>query len=227
MKKIIIYRSNFLGRINAALFKYFLVFLIIFSPYGVIASESENHTPQDYQNNIYVAPGAIIHGLEHITINASAVVLYIAPGTIISGESNINMSKTVEISPVCTTERPTNKEHKALGLSKEFVAVCKVKDISLQRLQEKLQNRTLKTIYTAGDKSPFEFLDPYRPNFATVLNNTSSISFAAILNLRASCVHSYVFPNTKQNFYTIVVHIGFGILSTTFLRGPPQLVAQG
>lgn len=219
------YKSKSSKRTNFVLLKYALVFIVVFSsPYGVIASENVNFSPpQEDQNIIYVAPGAIIYGMEHITVTTSVVILEARPDTATAEESSSSVATSL-ISPVSISKEGTKKLHKVLGTSKEFVGDAETKDESLQRLQEDVQNRILKTIYTKDDVNPSARLYHYRREIAVVSSSGSSPTFAYVLNLQEGFSNKFVFKNVKQKFYTTVPSLQCGTISATFLRGPPTNV---
>ncbi len=222
MNKVLVNRSRFLEQTNVVLFQFLFVFFLIFSPHVASASENEEFVPpQDNQSNIYVAPGTVVHGLEHITVTASNIVFYVATDTSISGKSAIHIGKPMGLA-VLTTKETTKTHQKALGASKKCTTKAESKDKALQRLQDKVQNRILKTIYTKSEEGSQSWtLYSYRNTVAVGLNYTASSSFAKIVNAFEHFEHRFVVQSARQNFYTIVQHVNFVELSSTSLRGPP------
>ncbi len=222
MNKVLVNRSRFLEQTNVDLFKFLFTLFLIFSPYVASASENEEFAPPQYnQSNIYVAPGTVVHGLEHITVTASDVVFYVAPDTSISGKIAMHIGKPMGLA-VLTAKETTKTHQKAFGRSKKLTSKTEAKDKTLQRLQDKVQNRILKTIYTKSEEGSQSWtLYSYRNTIVVGLNYTASSSFAKIVNVFEHFEHRFVVQSARQNFYTIVQHVTFVELSSTSLRGPP------
>ena len=222
MNKVLVNRSRFLEQTNVVLFKFLFTFFLIFSPIVASASENEEFAPPQYnQSTIYVAPGTVVHGLEHITVTASDVVFYVAPDTSISVKSAMHIGKPMGLA-VLTTKETTKTHQKAFGRSKKLTSKTEAKDKTLQRLQDKVQHRLLKTIYTKSEEGSQSWtLYSYRNTIAVGLNYTASSSFAKIVNAFEHFEHRFIVQSARQNFYTIVQDVTFVELSSTSLRGPP------
>lgn len=206
------------------LFKYLLVALLLFlHPIHLFAIHNVKISPpQEKQSVIYVSPNTVVHGLEHFTIAASEKVVYVAPGTVISGQSNLIIRRAPANTIISITSRPNDNHQKVLGISKNFVAENKAKDKSVQELQKKIQYKALKAFYSKGYSNPFSILNQYNSSDGGILSYTSSSEFAGIINYFVSFEHRFDSQYAKQNFCTPSIHIPSSIISTNFLRGPPE-----
>ena len=216
------HKATYLRSAKFSLFQFLLVTLSPVASQEIAASEVKILLPQqDPQAVLYISPGAVVHGLEQLSIEINEEIIYIAPGTTVSGQLNISVAKTFSKEKISRVQPQTDNHQKALVTSKDFLIEKIEKTATVRALENKVKEQVLKTIFTTGTSSPFSILNYYRSNDNGLISNNTASSFADIVNLIVCIEDNLDLQNIKQDFYKNEEHLTSCCLTTTFLRGPP------
>lgn len=188
------------------------------------AAASERNTTILFQNNqtfINISSGAIVKGLDIITIAETKAIFYATDDSIIYGAAKIIGAKVVRFAETSIKEESLNNTKIVLGLSNEFAIEKKAKDKSIERLHERIIDKALRTIYTPFQEQRSLTFGKYCSN-----NVVSASSFLLSANAKfivavASLQLNFDIRISKQKFYTSIENFQFDKGNTFLLRGPP------
>lgn len=150
-----------------------LVFLtIIFNSYAIKATDLEKDPNNKSKLEISATEGSLIY--EENVIITTTENIYIAPGTIIYGMENINCGIDEVNSAIARNKKKSSDENNALGISKDFVPQKKSIDLVLKKNQDRSNEKVKNILFWSLQNAKIPTL--VKPNSNTGLISSSSSS---------------------------------------------------
>ena len=203
-------------------FKSLLLFVFVGYSFLSTAAAACDLPVEPQKDIIYVSPGALLSGQEHIFTSNVEVEIHVAEGTIIYGQSEIYKAQNIQVPDVAVVQSGDSVETQLNAVQVEYTIEKKIASKSVKKLQEKVAERVKNTFFACKKQkqSTYLYQDKYSSGIVSSTSSFASHSSCAVVVFNTVV---YVLQRESQQYYTSPQFLNCINLKASPLRGPPIL----